>query len=257
LHDVSLGMFQIVFFRSTAILVSLVVVSTLQYSSTGYGQSSRNEIVTVLQSATNRISQYHSTQSVSSNRTLHIVYWTPQDREPIAQYRERLSRVLLNISEFYRTEMIRLGLGDKTFPLAMDDAGRVRIHVVRGQGTYEQYNRESGDKIRNECLPTLQAAGIDAEKETIVIFCNMSNWDPVARKMTQNSPYYAGGGKRNGTAWQVDSALLDSGLLSEKESFLQDGQYAAIPGELDFFVLWRGGLGLRDAGMRVWVRWRL
>jgi hypothetical protein len=32
---------------------------------------------------------------------------------------------------------------------------------------------------------------------------------------------------------------------------------AAIPGELDFFVLWRGGLGLRDAGMRVWVRWRL
>jgi hypothetical protein len=228
LHDVSLGMFQIVFFRSTAILVSLVVVSTLQYSSTGYGQSGRNEIVTGLQSATQRIRQYHSTQPVPSNRTLHIVYWTPRDREPIAQYRERLSRVLLNIREFYRTEMIRWGLGDKTFPLVMDDTGCVKIHVVRGQGTYEQYTRESGDKIRNECLPTLQAAGIDAEKETIVIFCNMSNWDPVARKMTQNSPYYAGGGKRNGTAWQVDSALLDSGLLSEKESFLQDGQYGRV-----------------------------
>src|SRR5690606_23776384 len=74
----------------------------------------------------------------------------------------------------------------------------------------------------------LQAAGIEADKETIVIFCNMSNWDPKTGTMSQNSPYYASGGLRNGTAWQVDSALLDAGLLKEKEPQLRDGQYGRI-----------------------------
>jgi NPCBM/NEW2 domain len=217
-----------VFGRFVAVCFWFVVLSTLHGASTGYCQSGRSDIAPDLETVTQRIRQYHTTEPVPSGRTLHIVYWTPKDREPIAAYRERLSRVLLDIREFYRTEMIRLGLGDKTISLAMDGEGLVKIHLVRGQGTYEQYNGDSGGKIRVECLPTFEDAGIDTEKETIVIFCNMSNWDPVARTMSQNSPYYAGGGKRNGTAWQVDSALLDSDLLSEKDFFLQDGQYGRV-----------------------------
>ncbi len=56
----------------------------------------------------------------------------------------------------------------------------------------------------------------------------MSKWDPTAKKMSQNSPYYAGGGKRAGTAWQVDSVLLDAKQLSEKQPLIEDGQYGRI-----------------------------
>lgn len=196
--------------------------------STAIAQSQQPGFKTELETVTKRIQQYHSSEAVPSKRTLHIVYWTPKDREPIQDYRQRLSRIFLDIREFYRKEMLRLGLGDKTIPLATKPDGLLQIHLVQGREPYANYNGQSGSKIRDECLPVLEAAGIDAAKETIVIFCNMSNWDPIAKKMSQNSPYYAGGGKRNGTAWQVDSALLDSKLIVNTEPILEDGQYGRI-----------------------------
>ncbi len=174
------------------------------------------------------VSGYHSTEIGTSSRTLHIVYWTPSDREPAPQYQERLSRVLLDVQKFYKSEMNRLGFGELTFGLAMNERGLINIHLVRGSGPYQDYDVKSGSQIRQECLPKLRAAGIDAEQETIVIFCNMSNWNPDQRTMNQNSPYYAGGGLRSGTAWQVDSPLLDPRLLTETKLRLKDGQYGNV-----------------------------
>jgi hypothetical protein len=124
--------------------------------------------------------------------------------------------------------MNRSGFGEMTFPLDKEKDGILHVHLVRGALPYDRYNVESGYKIRYECLRTLKAAGIDADQETIVLFCNMSNWDESSRVMTQNSPYYATGGLRSGTAWQVDSMLLDSRLLSENQTMLRDGQYGNI-----------------------------
>ncbi|MGB0776196.1 MAG: glycosyl hydrolase, partial [Akkermansiaceae bacterium] len=104
----------------------------------------------------------------------------------------------------------------------------LNIHVVKAPAPYAEYKPNDGNKIRKECLPTLQKTGIDANKETILIFCNMSNWDPEKRRMTQNSPYYAGGNHFRGTAWQVDSPLLDPVHLDKKQPMLRDGQYGHI-----------------------------
>jgi len=172
--------------------------------------------------------KYLAIDPVPSKRTLHVVYWTPSDREPLPEYRERLDRVLTDIQTFFRSEMNRLGFGQRTFSLDKDNDGTLRVHLVRGAAPYNRYNVDSGYKIRNECLPILKDAGIDADKETIVLFCNMSNWDEASRVMTQNSPYYATGGLRTGTAWQVDSIFLDSQLLSAKQPMLRDGQYGRI-----------------------------
>lgn len=172
--------------------------------------------------------RYMAIAPAPSKRTLHLVLWTPSDREPIEGFQERLSRVMLDIQAFYRSEMERMGFGPMTFWLDMETEHQVRIHVVRGKSPYDQYNVGSGDRIRRECLSTLREAGIDADRETIVIFCNMSQWDPVAMTMRQNSPYYAAGGLRQGTAWQVDSALLDAKRLNEREPFITDGQYGRI-----------------------------
>ncbi|MFO0886179.1 MAG: hypothetical protein U0894_18700, partial [Pirellulales bacterium] len=69
---------------------------------------------------------YHETNPVPSSRTLHIVYWTPADREPAPQYRERLTRVLFDIREFYAKEMRRLGFGERTIRLATDEDGLLK-----------------------------------------------------------------------------------------------------------------------------------
>jgi hypothetical protein len=196
----------------------------------GVGQSPpmKNSTKFAAGSALEVIEKYHADETAASSRTLHLVYWTPRDREPLAEYRERLTRVMKTIQEFYASEMERLGLGDKTFALETTADGLLKIHLVRGERPYADYDVQSGSRIRTECLPVLSAAKIDADKETLVIFCNMSNWDPVARKMSQNSPYYATGGLRNGTAWQCDSLLLDSKLLPLKQPLLEDKQYGQI-----------------------------
>jgi len=161
-------------------------------------------------------------------RKLHIVLWTPNDREPAPRYQERLSAILKDIQGFYAKEMQRLGFGPRTFSLDEQPDGQVKIHLVKGRGPYANYARQSGGEIRNECLMTLRKEGINPDDSTIVLFCNMSVWDAETRKITQNSPYYATGTHRHGTAWQVDSPILELGMLDKKEPRVSDGEYGDI-----------------------------
>src|SRR5437870_670755 len=66
-------------------------------------------------------------------KLLHVVYFTPADREPAARYPERLSAILEDIRVFYRDEMKRLGFGPQTFDLPRDLDGRLIIHLVRSK----------------------------------------------------------------------------------------------------------------------------
>ncbi len=217
------------FFRQSLCMAgSLAFLCLAGLVPVAYSQSPQELIDAQVPAALKIIDAYHADEPQPSDRTLHIVYWTPSDREPQPQYRERLTRVLFDIRDFYRREMKRLGFGERTIRLATDADGLLTIHVVRGERPYANYQVESGRAIRQECLPTLKAAGIDADQETVVLFCNMSNWDAEKQTMSQNSPYYASGGLRNGNAWQVDSPLLDSDLLAKREPMLRDGQYGRI-----------------------------
>lgn len=171
---------------------------------------------------------WHSDEPQSGQRLLHIVLWTPSDRHPAPRYRERLSAVMRNTQAYYAREMERLGFGPRTINLDEEEDGLIRIHVVRGEGPYADYDVRSGRRIREESLPVLRAAGIEPDLETLVIFCNMSNWDAEARTISQNSPYYAGGNHRGGNAWQVDSPILDVDQIANTEDKVRDGQYGNI-----------------------------
>lgn len=188
-------------------------------------EEQRRELV---QQAIRLRDSYLTANPLPSQRTVHVVLWTPNDREPLDGYRERLSRVMIDIQEFYRSEMERLGFGPMTFLLDLESDKQVRIHLVRGKNPYAQYNVRSGASIRRECIPVLREAGIDTDLETIVLFCNMSQWDPKGMTISQNSPYYATGGLRQGTAWQVDSALLDPERLTDTKPIVTDRQYGRI-----------------------------
>jgi len=125
--------------------------------------------------------------------------------------------------------MKRIGFGDDhTIQFDMKDATQVNIHVVTGAKPHSNYQTNSGRVIRKDCAAYLKTKGIDAEKETIVIFCNMSTWDAKNRIIKQNSPYYARGTQHEGTAWQVDSPILKLADLTNMGDHVRDGQYGRI-----------------------------
>ncbi|MES2707516.1 MAG: hypothetical protein V4726_13040 [Verrucomicrobiota bacterium] len=188
----------------------------------------QEEITAQVPAARAVLDKWQAENPVRAERKLHIVYWTPSDREPSPRYRERLSAIMRDIRTFYGSEMERLGFGNRTFTL--DDAadGLLNIHLVTGAQPYAHYEVRSGSEIRKECLPVLKKDGLEAGKETIVLFCNMSNWDPEKRTISQNSPYYASGTNRSGTAWQVDSPILELDSLDKKEPRVLDKQYGNI-----------------------------
>ena len=181
-----------------------------------------------IKQAKSLLSDWEGSAPQKGQRFLRVIYWTPADTEPAPQYRERLTRVMKFVQSFYARQMESYGLGPRTIGLELADDGLLKLRVARGSKPFDSYGRESGSEVRKDCVKVFQAEGIDADNETIVIFCNLSRWDPEKRTMRQTSPYYASGTHRNGTAWQVDSPLLDPDLIPKKEPTFRDGEYGNI-----------------------------
>lgn len=184
-----------------------------------------------LDRARQRLEQWETTGAVKKPRLMRVLYWTPADRSPQPEFRPRLTRVMKCIQDFYGTQMAGWGFPGRTIQLDVDNDGLLKIPVVQGtlkSAECSEQDGADGQAIRRDCLRTLREAGLDGEKETMVIFCNLAEWDAEKRTMSHHSPYYAGGTSEGGTAWQVDSPLLDSGLLAVKDQRLQDGQYGNI-----------------------------
>jgi len=174
------------------------------------------------------LSRYHGSEPVPADRLLHVVSWRCRDRGFAAGHRERLDRILTHIQGFYADWMERHGLGRRSIRLARDDVGRLVVHEVVAEGVFADYGMPDGNRIRQECVPVLRAAGIDADRETVMIFTNLVEWNAETGAFRHKSPYYAGGDARGGTAWQLDSAELDIPNLALREPLIDDGQYGRI-----------------------------
>ena len=188
------------------------------------------EIAVLARAARAILDGWQAQNTVRGNRFLRIVYWTPGDREPAPEYRERLSKIMLDIQAFYAREMQRNGFGPRTFKMKKDADGTLQMFVARGDQPRAHYSGDTGDEIRKDSITALKAVGIDGDKETFLIFCNLGDWDAEKRSITGSSPYYASGTTRTGTAWQSDAPILNiDGLLDVSDaSKVQSGQYGFI-----------------------------
>ncbi len=178
--------------------------------------------------AMNIINSWRGESPEMGRRSLKIAYWSPSDRKPQPDHKKRLNEILLDIQKYYAKEMDRNHLGQLTLKFDKDHTGAIEITEVQGKHPYKHYQVQSGRDIYQDVKADLKLHNIDADKETVVIFCNMSNWDADAKKISQNSPYYAKGRSVNGTAWQVDSAILSLKDLTNMKDRVQDGQYGDI-----------------------------
>lgn len=174
------------------------------------------------------LDKYHSEKPQPGNRKLHIICWRPTDRDYARDNQARLTRIMKHIQDFYGDEMERMGFGRRTLQLDYDSNGKLVIHKAVGDSPYADYSKPEGQRVQKDCWPVLKEAGLNPDRETIVIFTNLSNWDPVENTFVHKSPYYARGSNRNGVAWQLDSPELDTKNLGLKKPMIQDGEYGRI-----------------------------
>lgn len=174
-------------------------------------------------------------------KVLQVVYFTPADRDPVARYAQRLEAILEDIRVFYRSGMERQGFGPKTFGLARDAHGQLAIHLVKGKEPANAYAR-AGSKITGECRPVLKRAGISLERETVLIFCNLADWDETTRTFTNHSPYEGRSDQHSGLCWVADTELLDLARLTQKEPSLYEASSHCEMSVGRFNTLFIGGI---------------
>lgn len=102
---------------------------------------------------------------------LNVVYFVPSDADTILHYRQRLNGILKQGQRFYGSWMSYYGYGDRSFGLPLDAAGNVKLSVVKGNLTKDQYPYDGGG---NKVITELNAwfAAHPAEKyseHTLVI----------------------------------------------------------------------------------------
>lgn len=80
---------------------------------------------------------------------VNVVYFVPTDLDTLANYKQRLSLIMLDIQEFYAVNMNREGYGRMSFGLDQSN-GIVNIVVVRGSLPKASYPSSQSGKILQE-----------------------------------------------------------------------------------------------------------
>jgi hypothetical protein len=169
----------------------------------------------LLQEAQKQVAAYHANQEASQH-VLRVVYFTPKDREPLADHAARLGRIMDDISEFYRDGLKRFGIESAGLPLEKKD-GSLVIHLVRGRMPASEYHHESGNVTRAEIREALRGT-IDLEREHVLVLYSLCTREPDGRYIF-DAPYYGMGGscQRWGFCHAADCEVLDAGLLTAKD----------------------------------------
>ncbi|MDB6065754.1 MAG: hypothetical protein JWR26_1962 [Pedosphaera sp.] len=182
------------------------------------------------------IDAYHHPRSADAPRKLRIVYFTPGDRDPAPAYQQRLDAIMEDIRGFYRDGMERLGFGPKTFTLERDASGGLIIHLVKGKSPDSSFPSwkerpgtgdptKGGGMVLDECRPALKADGISLDRETVLIFCNLANWDEKAKTFSHHSPYFGSWDSTSGLCYAADSVVLNLDDIPRKKPVLNDQEY--------------------------------
>ena len=81
-----------------------------------------------------------------------VIYFKSQEAPPVNH--EKYDKIMRDMQDFFRKEMIRLGFGDKTFKYEKNNEGKLKIHSFTAKHPAEHYTGEVFlawyEKIRNE-----------------------------------------------------------------------------------------------------------
>ena len=166
----------------------------------------------------NRIAQadqvvraYHANNKTHDNR-VQVVYFHARDRDPLADYRPRINRILADVENFYAAELSRNGVSDRRVRFATDkDAYSIRL--VKGRLPSEAYSYESGRQTVNEIRRSL-ANEIDFSRSHVLVLHGLCDSKPDG-SFAFHAPYYGSGNQKSGICHAADCELLDPNLLQD------------------------------------------
>ncbi|VGO11707.1 hypothetical protein PDESU_00253 [Pontiella desulfatans] len=145
---------------------------------------------------------------------LHLVYVTNRDRPPLADYENRVHRMMVDVQDFYRTEMARNGHGPKTFRLDLGVDGKANVHLVTLDWDFDPHRKFTPGELRPAIAETLSRKGIDIEQEYLVVFEN-AYWKD-GDTWTYDVVYTGSGNPVKGATWVADHEWLDPRNLDPK-----------------------------------------
>ena len=221
---------------------SIVIVVTCLAFATGT-QSTFSQTASgseLADSISQRLSDYQKDADIAE-RPLRVVYFHPADVTPFKDYEQRLTRIMLDIQEFYRSEMKRNGFGPKTFPLEMVD-GKLLLHVVKGGNPAETYTKNSGDLVEREIAAAVAAKFKPADEHMLVVNAMCKKADDGS--YTFHAPYHGRGGAKSGVCHVADCELMDTLHFKETEKRIKYTEMNGTRNQTlaDFSCLYIGGI---------------
>lgn len=167
-----------------------------------------------------KVQHWHQAQGADEKKppVLRVVYFHGNDMEPLANYEERLNRVMQDISEFYRDGMQAYGMTCDGLPLEKNDDGQLVLHLVEGQHAAAHYDYDSGQETEAEIREAL-GERIDFDREFVLVLYGQC-WKMDDGRYGFYSPYYgkSGSSQRWGFCHAADCHLLDPERLTDTEN---------------------------------------
>ena len=187
-------------------MITLLAMTTLAMAAPAIPKTAAPAMPTVATSAEAALKAYNA-GAKTHTKALRVCYFIPKGRDGAKDYLARTQATMLDFQAWFSSEMKRNGYPGKTLRLHLDKAGKVIVHIVRGQRTAEKYTYKDGAAMRKECEAVLRKAGITDRDETLLIIQDMMH-EPTPEAFTQKAPYYGGGSFRRGTAWCTDCRVF-------------------------------------------------
>ena len=160
-------------------------------------------------------------QEAAAKPVLRVVYFHGNDREPLAGHQERLTRIMEDISAFYRDGLKRYGIASEGLPLERNPDGSLRLHLVKGKHESGHYNYESGGETEAEIRVAL-AGTVDLDREFVLVLYGQC-WKIPDGRWGFYSPYYGkvGSCQKWGLCHAADCELLDPAKLTDTANRIQ------------------------------------
>ncbi|MFK8111337.1 MAG: NPCBM/NEW2 domain-containing protein [Rubripirellula sp.] len=172
---------------------------------------------------------------------LRVVYFHPSDVAPQANHQQRMSRIMLDVQDFYRSEMQRLGFGPRTFTLELVK-DNLQMHDVIGEDKSDGYTHDSGSKVRNRIFSQLRTEM--NMNQQFVLSINAMCTKREDGSYYFYAPYYGSGGSRSGLCHAADCELMDTLLFEENDKRIKYTEHYGTrdQSQADFSCLYIGGI---------------
>jgi len=179
------------------------------YYATSSQNLSEKEMIT---KAYQLVKENHSGEK-PANYVVKVVYFHGKDQAPLANWKERLTTVLDDVSNFYGEEFHKYGIDIKGIPFEKS-YGEYVFHVVQGDLDARSYNTQSGSVIQQEIARKAKEQ-INFSTDHVLIINGLC-YQRDDSVYVFHSPYYGTSSFiMNGLCMVADCELLDSRLLKD------------------------------------------